>query len=61
MNIHAFALILVIIGVALVALDWILAATPRTSVGPRTARSALLHIGVILIGIGVMLGVKTLS
>ncbi len=55
---HKLGLILVIIGTALVALDWILGFGPYPA---RGRQIGLLHIGVALIGIGVMIGVKTLT
>lgn len=50
---------LVIIGNCLVVLDWILGATGRTrTAGPRLG---LLHVGVFLIGLGVLLDAEPLT
>lgn len=55
---HQLGMILVIIGLCLVALDWILGFSGHTRANGN--RVGLLHLGVILIGLGVLLGAKSL-
>lgn len=51
-------MILVIIGCCLVALDWILGATGR---GRRSGWNGLLHLGILLIGLGVLLDAEPVT
>jgi hypothetical protein len=48
--------ILVVIGLILVVVDLFVARGPRTAGAPARVTYSLLHVGVILIGIGVLLG-----
>lgn len=55
---HQLGMILVIIGLCLVTLDWILGSTGHTRVNGN--RVGLFHLGVILIGVGVLVGARPL-
>jgi hypothetical protein len=49
---HTLGMVLVLIGVILVALDWLFG--PPAATGHQRIRTGLLHLGIVLVGLGVL-------